>query len=81
MKFTVTKASARKDEYFEIVEISDLEQLMQFVEKEGSIVIQDNDDFYETVENLQKWRGISKEEAEKIKNIKHEILIYDDYLE
>jgi spore coat polysaccharide biosynthesis predicted glycosyltransferase SpsG len=79
MKFTVKKASSY--EYFEIVEISDLDQLMQFVEKEGSVVIQDNDDFYESVEVIQEWRGITKKEAEEIKSIKHEILIYDDYLE
>jgi spore coat polysaccharide biosynthesis predicted glycosyltransferase SpsG len=79
MKFTVKKASSY--EYFEIVEISDLDQLMQFVEKEGSVVIQDNDDFYESVKVIQEWRGITKKEAEEIKSIKHEILIYDDYLE
>ena len=79
MKFTVRKASDSK--YFKIIEISNLEQLMQFVEKNGDIVIQNNYDFDESVEDIQKWKEVTEEQAEEIKNIKHEILIYDDYLE
>ena len=79
MKFTVRKASDSK--YFKIIEISNLEQLMQFVEKNGDIVIQNNYDFDESVEDIQKWKEATEEQAEEIKNIKHEILIYDDYLE
>lgn len=79
MKFIVTKAS--DDKYFKMIELFNLEQLMRFMEKKGDIVIQRNFDSGEDIDEIQKWRGVTKEQAEEIKNIKYNILIYDDYLE
>lgn len=79
MKFIVTKAS--DDEYFKTIELFNLEQLMRFMEKKGDIVIQRNFDSWEDIDDIQKWRGVTKEQAEEIKNIKYNILIYDDYIE
>ena len=79
MKFIVTKAS--DDEYSKTIELFNLEQLLRFMEKNGEIVIKRNFFSWEDIEDIQIWQDVTKEQAEEIKNIKYNILIYDDYLE
>lgn len=84
MKFIVTKASDIN--YFEIKEVSTLEELLAFREETGEDVIIGENWYYRNpisnaILSLCADYNLSPEKVEEICACSYELQIYDDYIE
>ena len=81
MKFIVYAASDYDN--IEICKFEDLSDLLSFQEAiHHSVILQDNVLFGKSIELiLRRFPDLTEAEADEIRNIKKELLIYDDYLE
>ena len=81
MKFIVCAASDFDN--FEICKFKDLSDLLNLQETiHHSIILQDNVLFGKSIDLiLRRFPDLAEDEANEIRNIKKEILIYDDYIE
>lgn len=87
IKAIVTKASDYT--FFEIMEFNSLEELLDFYDENGDIILGDNFFYNASIERVledllsyhEMTEDRAKEIAPQIPTIKHHIAIYDDYIE
>lgn len=87
IKAIVTKASDYT--FFEIRELNSLEELLNFYDENGDIILGSNPFYNASIENviesLVNYYDMAEDVAEKIApqilTVKYEIIIYDDYIE
>lgn len=81
MTVFVTKTS--EDYWYDFKSFDTIESLFDFINENGSIVVQRNSCYYnEKPSNLMRgWEGMSIEDAEKISNSEYTIEIYDTWRE
>ena len=73
MLVLVTKAS--NDYWYDFKKINTLEEVLEIAPK---VVIETN---YHTEDEVEFWEGFKKEDIPKLKQVKINIMIYDDWIE
>ena len=80
MKYLITKASCDYEDYYEILEVSELD-VEAVYNSLGDFIVMHNDWYGEDIEDISYFFRISREKAKQISECKLEITIYDDYIE
>lgn len=78
MRYYLTKASS--DDWYNILEIQNEDNIETLYDKFGSIIIKHNDWYGEDIEDICHYCRVPKEDAKKISETRIEIMIYDDYI-